>query len=400
LTTRKLVASASYFFSFSIVRGVFAAALPVLVSAYLFFFLLPDLLTELSYQDSLQATLFISIVGLINNNTFGINQYLIFGLSRKRLPARYILYCCIGLLFATLLLIKTTSPLLDGGLSVFLWALFFIVSLSNIQRAIFESQSRFFLSLLCKLFFNGVLCIVITLSAENGWSLGAICVFYAILFCIFSILAFGFLQNVSIVSSSPVSFRKYLGFFMVFLLIVSFFYSDRFFMLVLEQESFSDHVVRFEQLIKLALPVNIGIMIIFPYLSAEKSLLNALLKREVVAFFCFVVVYIFVSPYLYSILIYLSGVEYGVGQATHLEVFVSTACIAIFLIVLQLTGLYSDRNTLFLLIILAPSLLVSCGAVFFPLSLTTILVFKATILLLSSVVFVITCENLQSKRNI
>jgi hypothetical protein len=392
----RLSAGVSFLSSLAVLRGAVSAALPMVGSVYLFYYLLPNMLLKVSAEQLLLMTVFVSIVGLVNNNTFGLNQFLIYGLARKTLPIRYIYYSSIFLVLATLLLTTFVTSLLEAESLLPFYLLLCLISLSNILRAIFESQSRFFWSLLCKISFNALMCIVIVVSYDRGWSLILISALYVVVFGIYLVVALHKL-NITVISSNSLSLQKYIGFFMVFLLITIFFYFDRFVILVLEPQKFAGYVMQFEQLIKLALPVNLGIMFIFPSLSAESSLAKGLLKADFIAFFCFILVYILISPYIYNALIDFSVSDNNFLKAGDFEIYVSIASIATFLVCLQITGIYSKNNGLFFFLVLLPNIITAFIIVFLSITLTFGLLFKSIVLLVSCLALVIWSEKGRSE---
>ena len=392
----RLSAGVSFLSSLVVLRGAVNAALPMLASVYLFYYLLPNMLLKVSAEQLLLMTVFVSIVGLVNNNTFGINQFLIYGLARKTLPVRYIYYSSIFLVLATLSLTTFVTSLLDVESLLPFYFLLCLISLSNILRAIFESQSRFFWSLFCKISFNALACILIIVSYDREWSLILISALYVVVFGIYLVVALHKF-NIIVISSNSLSLQKYIGFFMVFLLVTSFFYFDRFVMLVLEPQKFAGYVIQFEQLIKLALPVNLGIMFIFPSLSAESSLAEGLLKADFIAFFCLILVYILISPYLYNALIDFAVSDNNFLRAGDFDIYVSIASMATFLVCLQLAGVYSENNRLFFFLVLLPNIITAFVIAYLSITLTFGLLFKSIVLLVSCLALVVWAEKGRSE---
>jgi len=181
--------------------------------------------------------------------------------------------------------------------------------------------------------------------------------------------------------------NKYFGFLMQFFLIITFFYFDRFFILFYENYRFVDFTLQFEQLIKLALPINLGIMFLTPKISDHINSIYSVIRIELFYLFIFLVLYSLVSPYLY----YFLG---GIDNLNHPQIIISTMGIGAFLVSIWLAAILSKNNLLFFSVILIPILIVSILINFYSLNVSLTLLCKG----FSALIFVIIFISLQNKK--
>ena len=174
---------------------------------------------------------------------------------------------------------------------------------------------------------------------------------------------------------------------MQFFLVVTFFYFDRFFILFFDNYRFIDFTLQFEQLIKLALPINLGIMFLTPKISDDLNYAYTEIRTELLYFFIFLVLYSLASPYFY----YFLG---GYDNLNYTQIFISTIGIGTFLVSIWLAAIFSINNLLFFLVIFFPILIISIFINLYSLNIPLSLLCKG----FSALIFVIIFISLENKK--
>ena len=265
--------------------------------------------------------------------------------------------------------------------------LLFISALSNFLRAFAEARGNFFSSLSLKVIFNSLLAILLCFFYQKTVAIFLLCTLY---FFILIYLVRKYFQDflaIPFTNKDALNLNKYFGFLMQFFLVVTFFYFDRFFILFFDNYRFIDFTLQFEQLIKLALPINLGIMFLTPKISDDLNYAYTEIRTELLYFFIFLVLYSLASPYFY----YFLG---GYDNLNYTQIFISTIGIGTFLVSIWLAAIFSINNLLFFLVIFFPILIISIFINLYSLNIPLSLLCKG----FSALIFVIIFISLENKK--
>jgi hypothetical protein len=302
----------------------------------IYVFLLPFITVNLDESSAIQFALIVTAISFLNNGTFGGNQYLTFHTSRGELSSRKLLLpIAIGITTAVIILSLLLGEANDRTKGIFSLVCI-LIPFSNIARAIFEGQQRFFLSLSTKLIFNGLLISAISaiLFLEIADSI-FVCS-YLVASIVIIIILWQFRENDrNTVSKAELGNKnKYPMFLMSFVLLFSFLYLDRITVFFMDKEQFAYDAILFEQLIKLSLPLNLLVMYVFPKVSAGERFKQIFYQLWFKWLLVVLASYLIFSPLLLWISHSITGFGYGRSHTSYfnsigLVLFISVTMVAV-----------------------------------------------------------------------
>jgi len=336
------------FIQSSTVRGGLNSSLPMLLSMYLFYFMLPEQIKELGQAESDALMLIITIVGLLNNNNLGLSQYTTWAVVNKCISYQNLLYLLLILVGFSFFAFWIMVANFDTSFLIFI-LMIPAVAVSTLIRAVFESFSDFFQSFFIKLLLNSVLCIVMAKFWNNDLVL-------FLLFFLLNIITFWFLKaaekkiiKIKLPIEAQFDWSSYGSFFLMFMVGLFYFYFDRFYLAKFyPEEDFSSFVVSFEQIIKLALPLNLILVYIFPII-AKKEISFSECKNDIfVASLCWIT---------YTIVASLAYLSFTSDDISYPLVVSSLLSVGIFLLLQRLIALRLRNFILVLVVIIIPNAL-------------------------------------------
>lgn len=353
--------------------------LPLLLSYLLFFYVLPFYLSDQILTQTSQLLLLISIIGLLNNNNFGFSQFITYQSVREQLSRRDIgqIICLLALI--ALILIGVLFSMTQIQLSVPTLILLVCVSLSCVPRAIFEASQSFFKSGMIKVIFNSALCLLVVFFWELAVSQKILAFAYLFLLSILIRAIFSGELISKHNESNGIDWKIWFRFFTSFLLISIFIYFDRFIVLVIRPASFDAFVLLFEQIFRIALPLNIAFMFIFPKLSQNRERSAFFRDRSLKRIFFGMIIYLLFAPFIFYVFYFQTALIKSPSLA---ELYASVFGIASYLLTCHSIGFLVNLNTHFWKFVFVPTLVVGVVLVFFISEIWMLIGIKAMVLVL------------------
>jgi len=335
----------------SVIKGGINSLVPMLMSFYLFYFMLPGAVLELGPEQAQLLMLFITIITLLNNNNLGLGPYITWGVVNRRVGKSTLISILVVLVILALITSLTVSS--RYGIPLIVVSLIVpAITVSTVVRGVYEGFSDFFTSYFIKLMLNSLLCIVCAKYWESGTNLILLAFFIFLnLFVIgFLFSSFKRIKYLDYKSTLQFDWDSYGPFFLMFLVGLLYFYFDRLYILkYLPSFDFTIFVIEFEQIIKLALPLNLALVFIFPILSikdfkASESLI------EVLVFLGFWILYLLLAPFLYLFLM--------PGDVSYVLVIATLFSVGVFMLLQRIVSLRLHNFILILIGIVIPNALV------------------------------------------
>ena len=358
----------------SVVVGGVNSFLPMLLSFYLFYFILPQVVVSLSSDQAQSLLLFVTIVTLLNNNNLGLSPYITWGVVNRNLGQTTLFYVLVFLIILALVTSLTMSVYYGMPLAV-VSLIIPAIAASTVIRGIYEGFSKFFQSFFIKLMLNSLLCIV----CAEYWGSDLKLIPFFIILNLFTILfglsAYKRIRSIDLQRTSPFDWRSYGSFFLMFLVGLFYFYSDRLYILnYLPSHDFSKFVIEFEQIIKLALPLNLALVFIFPVLS-KKGCKFSENKSEILVFLIFWILYLVSAPFFY-----LSLTD---GEGSYLLVITTLFSVGVFMLLQRVVSLWFRNFSMILILIVIPNALFGIVLVNFYINIYCYIILKSLLFMLT-----------------
>lgn len=332
--------------SFSIIRGSLYSFLPMMASFYLFYFMLPKSIAVLDAEQAQFLMVFITIIALFNNNNLGFSPYITRGVAKGKIGQDTLCY----LLAASVLFGASMSLILiiKYGLSLALTFLIIpAIAVSTIIRGVFEGQALFFQSFSIKLFLNSVVCIVFAHYWEDYIYLSLFLVALNGCVFIFGYFAYRQVKSLDLPLKEPFEWDVYGSFFLMFSVGLIYFYLDRFYILnYIPDFDFVKYTVEFEQIIKLALPLNLTLVFLFPLIAKEGIVIKST-KDELILCLGVWLVYLFVASFFYS---WLVG-----SKSSNILVMSSLLSVGVFMLLQKAISLWFHRFLIIFIVVILPN---------------------------------------------
>lgn len=308
--------------------------------------MLPKSISVLDAEQAQSLLVFITIITLFNNNNLGFSPYITRGVAKEKIGQDTLWYILAASVFfgasmSVILIIKS-------GLSLaFTLLIIPAIAASTIIRGVYEGQALFFQSFSIKLVLNSVVCIVFAQYWGEYIYLSLFLV--GLNSCVFILGYFAYrkVKSLNLPLKDPFEWNVYGSFFLMFSVGLIYFYLDRFYILnYMPNFDFVKYTVEFEQIIKLALPLNLTLVFLFP-LVAKEGITFKSTKAELIVCLGFWLVYLFLAPFVYS---WLVG-----SKSSNILVMSSLLSVGIFMLLQKAISLWFHRFVLIFTVVILPN---------------------------------------------